>query len=114
MIPRRQPPDIKKIKRIINEWVTYYPCITKVYLFGSYVKKNKSVISDIDIAVEISQKDDDATVFWCREGNRMEKQLSHFLDYKVQLELLDENEKPTIIEKGLDEGNILIYKRKNV
>lgn len=106
------PPDIGIVKKIINEWVSSYPRITKIYLFGSYVKKNKLIINDIDIAIEISHNESDtASGFWCFEGNKMGEQLTRLLNYKVDLEWVDENKTPTI-KKGLEAGNLLIYERR--
>jgi len=83
--------------------------ITKVYLFGSYVKKNKPIPNDIDIAIEISHHENDtASGFWCGEGSKMEQELSNLLDYQVDLEWFDGDRTPRI-KKGLDEGHIVLY-----
>lgn len=104
-------PDIETIKKIIKEWVENYPRIVKVYLFGSYVKKNKPVPSDIDIAIEISEDESDTAFgLWCSEGSKMEKDLSSILSYPVDLEWFDKQETPTV-RKGLEESNILIYEK---
>jgi len=104
-------PGIAKVRKVINEWVAYYPRIIKVCLFGSYVKRDKPVVGDIDIAMEISHKEGDTVFgFWCSEKDRMEKQLTHFLNYKADLHRSDGERTPTI-KKGLDEGSILIYER---
>jgi predicted nucleotidyltransferase len=109
--PSNVPPDIVKVKKIINEWVSCNPRITKVYLFGSYVKKNKPIPNDIDIAIEISHNENDtAHGFWCGEGSKMEKQLSILLDYEVDLEWFNGNRTPRI-KKGLDEGQIVLYEQ---
>jgi len=109
MIQQVTPPHIKKIKEIIEEWLKHNPRITKVYLFGSYVKKNKPSISDIDVAIEISGKTmDTAFGFWCSQADRMRKELNNLLNYKVDLWRFAGEETLTI-KKGLDEGSILIY-----
>ncbi len=105
-------PDIGKIKRIISEWVSCNHRIIKVYLFGSYVKKNKPIPNDIDIAIEISHNENDTAFgFWCGEGSKMEKQLSMLLDYQVDLEWFDGDRTPRI-KKGLDEGQIVLYEQQ--
>jgi predicted nucleotidyltransferase len=102
-------PDIETIKKIIYGFVTDYPRITKAYLYGSYVKKDKSIINDIDIAIEISSnKNDTAFGFWCANGRIMQEQLGFLLNYKVHLEWFDLDETPTV-RKGLEEGNILLW-----
>ncbi len=110
--PSNVPPDIVKVKKIISEWISCNPRITKVCLFGSYVKKNKPIPDDIDIAIEISHKENDtAPGFWCSEGSKMEKELSSLLDYKVDLEWFNGDRTPTI-KKGLGEGQIVLYEQQ--
>lgn len=102
-------PNIEKIRKIIKDWVSYYPRITKVYLFGSYVKKNKPIPNDIDIAIEISHNENDTALgFWCGEAGKMKEELSNLLDYQVDLWHFDGDRTPTI-KKGLDEGHIVLY-----
>lgn len=104
-------PDIGTIKKIIKEWAENHPRITKVHVFGSYVKKNKPVIEDIDIAIEISYNENDTPHgYWCGEASEMKEQLSKLLNYKVDLEWSD-GERTKIIKKGLEEGSVLIYEK---
>ncbi len=104
-------PGIETIRSKISEWAAYYPRITKVYLFGSYVNRNKPVINDIDIAIEISEDENDTSFgYYCGESSKMEEQLSKLLNYKVQLEWSD-GDRTKIIKKGLKEACILIYEK---
>jgi len=104
-------PELSCIKKTLTEWAAYYPRITKIYLFGSYVKRDKPAINDIDIAIELSYKNSDTPFnYWCSEGNRMEKQLSRLLKYEVGLDYYAGDETP-IVKKGLEEGNIIVYEK---
>ena len=107
-------PDLESVKSILIKWAQINPRVAKIYLFGSYVTKTKIPPSDIDVAVEISNKDNDAAFgFWCHEGDRMERELSSLLGYKVDLEWLDETRTPTI-KKGLKAGSVIIYESKDL
>lgn len=104
-------PDIKKIKEAISEWIIRNPRVTKVHLFGSYIKRNKIIPKDIDIAIEISEEENDtANGFWCGESKKMEKELSEIINYKIHLEWFNGDQTLTI-KKGLGEGSVVIYER---
>ncbi len=104
-------PDIEIVKSALVKWARVNQRVVKIYLFGSYVTKAKHIPSDIDVAIEISNLDNDTVLgFWCSEGDKMEQELSNILNYKIDLEWFDEKETPTV-RKGLDAGNIVVYKR---
>ncbi len=101
-------PELDKVKRIIQNWGIKNPRIIKVYLFGSFVTKKNTLPSDIDVVIEISNKENDtASGFWCGEGKKMESELSQLLEYKVHLNPVDNNARN--VKKGLNEGSLLIY-----
>lgn len=102
-------PNIEKIKKAIKKWIADNPRLTKVYLFGSYVKKNKIIPRDIDIAIEISDKEwDTASGFWCSEADNLKKQLSQILNYNVDVCWFNGDRSP-IVKKGLTEGSMVMY-----
>ena len=107
-------PDLESVKSILINWAEINPRIIRIYLFGSYITKVKNPPGDIDVAIEISNKDNDIALgFWCHEGDRMERELSSLLNYKVDLEWFDETRTPTI-KKGLEAGSIIIYESKDL
>lgn len=102
-------PNLDDVKSALNKWAGLNLRITKIYLFGSYITKTKHPPSDIDIAIEISNKENDTTLgFWCSEGSKLEQELCSLLNYKVDLEWFDAQETP-IVKKGLEAGNIVVY-----
>jgi predicted nucleotidyltransferase len=104
-------PDITKLTAIIFEWASRLPRISKVYLYGSYVKRNKPVINDIDIAIEIvSEPDDCALALWCSEGEKMSAELNRLVSYKVHLEWFDAQATP-VVRKGIEDGHVVVYER---
>jgi predicted nucleotidyltransferase len=104
-------PDIETIKMFINDWAADYPRITKVSLYGSYVKKDKPTVDDIDIAIGISDdKSETAVVFMCDNRSSMQTQLCKGLNYKVHLEWFDGEETQTV-KKGLEEAEIVVFNR---
>ncbi|MDD5546876.1 MAG: nucleotidyltransferase domain-containing protein [Candidatus Omnitrophica bacterium] len=104
-------PDIDSVKKILLEWVTRHPRITRIYLFGSYAAGRIGCPSDIDIAIEIEDKEGDTAFgYWCSQGSKLQGQLTELLNYQVDLEWYDAEETPTV-KKGLDVGNIVIYEK---
>jgi len=104
-------PEVEDVKRILREWVSHYPRINRIYLFGSYVTEDNKIPSDIDIAITIDgTSNDTALSYWCIEGEKLQNQLKNFFGYKVHLEWFDARETPTV-KQGLDKGCIMVYER---
>lgn len=104
-------PEVDVVRKKLSEWAIHHPRITKIYLFGSYITRRSEHPSDIDIAIELENKQGDtAHGYWCSEGRKLEKQLTELLNYKVDLEWHDVEETP-IVKKGIEAGSIIVYEK---
>lgn len=102
------------LKSIIQSWAKSERLITKVYLFGSRVKKTHRVNSDIDVAIELEKENGDADIFTTALGetDNLEKSLQKLIPtIKVQLEWYDSslsNMTPKI-RMYLNDCSVMIY-----
>lgn len=103
--------DIEAIKKIIARWAESEPLIVKAYIYGSRAGENYQENSDLDIAIKIKKLPSDSNVLatWIFEKNRLERRLQRLLGpYNLHLELLDNEETPTIHD-AVAEKSILVY-----
>lgn len=94
-----------KIREILTAYFQDKP-VLKVYLFGSYARKEATIHSDIDILVDLDYSAKIGTLFY-----RMSDELEGLLGKKIDL-LSSQAITEQIKEKVLQE-RILIYERKN-
>jgi predicted nucleotidyltransferase len=102
---------INFIKKKIREWARKEPLVKKVYIFGSRAREDYNEDSDLDIAIEINKLpyDTDVKTTWIQEKKRLVEGISILLpSLKLQLELLDNKQTPTIL-LGVRQSSILVY-----
>ena len=102
---------IEEIKQIISTWAQSLPYNVCIHLYGSYLKGNKKLPSDIDIAVKFCDDHllDDSTILlrWFDNHENWETYLSEKFGMKAHLELNSIASK--YIPQSLKETSLLLY-----
>ena len=97
---------MKKIEQILKKYFENKP-INKAYLFGSVVRDEATVNSDIDVLVELDYENG-ANYFVFYD---MQKDLTKL--FKNKVDLVSANGLSPYIKPIIDREKILIYERKN-
>lgn len=105
-----QSMDRGKIQSIIADWAKNEPLVRRAYIFGSRARDDFHEDSDLDVAVEIRNGTGDSNVLatWMFEHKKMEERLAKLLPFKLQLENLDGENTPTVLN-GVKQSSILVY-----
>jgi len=106
--------SLSEISKIIADWAASEPIVVRVYIFGSRARGDHHENSDLDIAIEIEKGADDSNVHetWIYECDRCEQSLAKLLPYRLQLELFDGENTPTVL-KGIRRSSVLVYDASN-
>ena len=100
----------------IASWAISKPLVSRVWLFGSRVRGEHTLDSDLDIAVEIDKSAIQGIDYsggfatWCSMETEWREELTCAIGAKIDLQYYREGETPTI-QAGLDHSSILIYKK---
>lgn len=93
------------LEATVAAWARQYPRIAAVHLFGSRAKGLERPDSDIDIAVTITEKEDDtATGYAICEGDRLRETLAPLLPFPLDLQFAfpdDSRVMPAVKEYGI-------------
>ncbi|WP_371928586.1 nucleotidyltransferase domain-containing protein [Pseudomonas sp. SLFW] len=92
-------------------WAAANPEIAAAWVFGSRARCDHSPESDLDIAVEIiaASGDEDSLCTWFRCSDRLMKDLSGRIPYRVQIEWYGGEEETPTIHRGLQRSSVLAY-----
>ncbi|MEO6329298.1 MAG: nucleotidyltransferase domain-containing protein [Ginsengibacter sp.] len=96
----------EKIAQILKDYFRDKP-IHKAYLFGSFVRKENTLTSDIDVLVELDYENG-ANYFLFYD---MQQELSRLLNNKV--DLISANGLSPYIKPIIDNEKVLVYDREN-
>lgn len=103
--------DINDAATMVAKWASNQKQIKTVYFFGSRVRNEHRIDSDLDIAIElIYTEPDTALANWMFESEKFEQSISEMLPWTIDLELLCPLCTPTIIA-GINRSSILIFSR---
>ena len=104
---------IEEIKKVVKDWATSQPLVKKAYLFGSRVRGDFKPDSDLDVAVELHLGADDGNILstWMFEEDEIKGNLQDLIPFKLQLELLDGKNTPTVLN-AVKESGILVYENQ--
>ncbi len=102
--------DLKETIEFLQKWAVEENLITKLYIFGSRVRNDYHVNSDIDIAIQIDKKDGDENVeaTWIGESRKWKEYLAKNLPFQPDLQLLNGTNTPTIVS-AIEESSIPVY-----
>jgi predicted nucleotidyltransferase len=104
------PIDLIDTAARIRTWAAITPDILTVRLFGSRVKGTHRPDSDLDVAVGLAGRPSETTILMIDNKQKWLRQLELLSGFKVQLELADRRQDPTVWA-GLRAGCVLIYRR---
>ena len=108
MIDNVSPIDL--VPAVVS-WASRQSIIDRIYFFGSRVRGEHKLASDLDIAVQLIYSDPaPALAHWFSEGDNWVSQLSDILPWEPDLQLLAPGATPTI-SAGIEESAMLVYQR---
>ncbi len=99
--------DIERIKEILLRWVQSKASIKSIHIYGSRATNDFRAGSDLDIAIEIYNKKEEADVIWIDNKKKWQAELTNLINYKIHLELLSDS----IPKKGVQKSGILVYSK---
>lgn len=108
--------ELFHVASVVSMWARGKPLVKRAYLFGSRVRGDHRVESDIDIALELDPavfRDVDESggrATWMFETKGWKEELEQLIPLKVQLERYHLDQTPTIV-KGLARSSKLVYEK---
>lgn len=109
-------PCDKESGSLIAAWAKTHPEIQRVFLYGSRIRGNHRLDSDLDVAVEIeaAENDSDAFTTWMCDQSEWTAELQRMFPYKIHLEWHDLLGTTPTISKGLEDGSQLVFQKKDL
>lgn len=102
-------PDLACYAKKLKCWAANERLVRRVFIFGSRVRGNYSVSSDLDIAVELPFSDPNTNLAHFQfEQSRWKAELMKIIGLEVDLQLL-ENSSNSIVRHGVSEDSVLAY-----
>ncbi|HHA2633797.1 nucleotidyltransferase domain-containing protein [Stenotrophomonas maltophilia] len=107
--------DLEVIEAVLLKWARQEPIIAKIHLFGSRLRGDHRLDSDIDIAVELDLSAapgvdfSDGFATFSRYSEHWEAELAQRLPIPVDLEFYHGPEETPILHAGLERSGKLIY-----
>jgi predicted nucleotidyltransferase len=98
--------DHENLKEIIFNWASTLPVKVRVYLFGSRLKGTAKSDSDLDIAIEFLESDDD--LMWFDYHDKWQGYLTDKTGLSVDLQLYEGDRSPHL-KKYLNDSSIILY-----
>lgn len=104
------------ITSILISWAKNKKLIKKVYIYGSRVRSNYDANSDLDIAVEIDEKElnlhySNCLAIWFANKEKWTKEIQEIIPYKIHLEW-HHPEMTVTVNKGIIKSNVLVYEKE--
>jgi predicted nucleotidyltransferase len=97
---------------LIKYWAKNEQLIKRVFIFGSRTRGNYSGSSDIDIAIELSFSEPNTNLAnFLFEQDRWGSDLKKLINLEVDVQLLEVNNKNSIIFRGVSDNSILAYQQ---
>jgi predicted nucleotidyltransferase len=105
---------LSEITNVVASWAEGQPLVLRAWLFGSRVRGNCRVDSDIDVAVEVDTLPGDTEPFasFAFEGDLLKTSLEALLPMAVDLQWYGGQSETPRIHAGLQESSILVYEAK--
>lgn len=102
--------DRGEIERRLSNWAAEKTLIKKLYIFGSRARGTADSLSDLDIAIELVETDEEEDIVWIDNKGAWKKEISKIVPLEIQLELYSGETSPTI-QSGLAHSSILVYEK---
>jgi predicted nucleotidyltransferase len=108
--------QLPQVASLVSTWARGEPLVKRVYLFGSRVRGDHGLNSDLDIAVELDpvvfQGTDESggLATWMFETKGWKEELEKLIPLKIQLERYHPDQTPTV-GKGLAQSSELVYEK---
>ena len=118
-MPRKQQcASLENIIKAIEGWAKQNPLAGKVWIFGSRVRQDARLNSDVDIAIEIdlpaAKGSDESGGFatWSFECQSWSNEIQARLPFKVDVQQFLDARTPTI-KNALNRSSVLAYKKND-
>ncbi len=108
--------ELSKIAKLVSAWARAKPLVKRAYLFGSRVRGDHRLESDIDIAVELDPDvfkgvdESGGLATWMFEAKAWREELQRLIPLKIQLERYHPDQTPTV-GKGIEKSSQLVYEK---
>lgn len=109
--------ELPQIAAVLAVWAKGKPLIRRVFIFGSRVRGDHRLDSDVDIAVELNPDhfrgtdESGGLATWMFETGEWRDELQKLFPFEVQLERYHANQTPTIAT-GLVRSSMLVYEKQ--
>ena len=103
----------------VAAWAKKKPLLKRVWLFGSRVRQDFRLDSDLDIAIELDvnaaegSDESGGIALWMFDKDGWKEELQAISPYEVQLEQYLEDQTPTI-KCALERSSQLVYEKPSV
>lgn len=98
---------------IIGTWAACNKNVLKVYLFGSRVKGNDHIDSDLDIAVVVADSTSNTALGrWFALADSWAEELQANLPVKIDLQLGNADLSTSVVAPAVADHGMLIFERK--
>lgn len=95
----------------VGRWALGKQFIKAVYFFGSRVRGDNHVNSDLDIAVELVFRDPDTALgHWTAHNESWKSEIESMLPWKIDFEWYHSSA-TKIIQQGIDRSSIHVYEK---
>lgn len=100
----------KEIITTICKWAETQPLVKRITAFGSRVAGTERSDSDLDLAFEIyNLEDEDKFTTWICEKSKLFNSLQKLIEIDLQIELLDEEVSTPNISAAVKKNSLVIY-----
>lgn len=106
-------PERDSVCLSLVSWATRHLSIKRVYVYGSRVRGQYRIDSDLDVAIEITPnpRDENALATWLSEKRLLSQELAPLLPWPLHLEWFDPNSLTPTVAAKMARGKYLVFDR---
>lgn len=101
--------ELDEVKSILQQCAALQPEIRRVWIFGSRVKGTHTAGSDLDVAVQLHDKEAPLACWVLSVEERLKKNFPRRCPFSVDWQLYINQSETPHIHLGLEEKSILVY-----